>query len=352
MGGPVPLGYDIVDRKLVINAAETLIVIQIFDRYLSLGAIQVLKAELDRGGIVSKQRMSRVGNQIGGKPISRGALALILRSPLYIGEVQHKGERFPGEHQAIIDRSLWDAVQERLDQQRVVRRCAKNASEPSPLAGMIFDQDGEPLTPGHASKGPARVRYRYYISQRLVTGRAADHPDAWRLPAEPVERAVRDTLADLLVSSPHQLVQFRWGGSLGDRDHIHGLLPDNCSATAHQQLLGRINVLEDVIGNWNGQALRKLLIELSARIKIGPDNITLSISRAALAQQLGSVLDDEDPEHRPVCTRNLMLRKRGVETKLVLGDVIIDEPDQALIKLIANITISCFQTKVSCFKFT
>jgi hypothetical protein len=83
---------------------------------------------------------------------------------------------------------------------------------------MLFDQDGEPLTPGHASKGPARIRYRYYISNRLVTGLAADHSDAWRLPAEPVEQAVRNTLVDLLR----------------DGDHIRSLLPDSCFASEHR----------------------------------------------------------------------------------------------------------------------
>ena len=68
---------------------------------------------------------------------------------------------------------------------------------------MLFDQAGKALTPGHASKGPARIRYRYYNSNRLVVGLAADHPDAWRLPAEPVERAVRNTLVDLLCDGDH-----------------------------------------------------------------------------------------------------------------------------------------------------
>ncbi len=92
---------------------------------------------------------------------------MILRNPLYIGEVRHKGERYPGQHAAIIDRDVWEAVQAQLDQQRVERRSAAYATVPSPLAGMLFDQIGEPLTPGHASKGAARIRYHNYISTGL-----------------------------------------------------------------------------------------------------------------------------------------------------------------------------------------
>jgi hypothetical protein len=320
MGGPVPLGYDAVDRKLVIIEVEAKTVRHIYDRYLALGTIRALKAGLDRDGTVSKQRVNKAGNQIGGQSLSRGALALILRNPLYIGEVRHKGERFPGLHEAIIGHDLWDRVQVRLDGQRVVRRNATNAAAPSPLAGMLFDQDGEPLTPGHASKGPARIRYRYYISNRLVVGLAEDHPDAWRLPAEPVERAVRNTLVELLR----------------DGDHIRSLLPESCSATEHRQLLAQIDSLAVAAGDSNGPTLRNLLTELSARIEVGPDSITLSIARAALAQHLDLAFEGDEPDQPLICRRPLTLRKRGVETKLVLGDVISDEPDQALIKLIAD----------------
>jgi hypothetical protein len=320
MGGPVPLGYDAIDRKLEIVEVEAETVRRIHDRYLTLGSILHLKAELDRSGIASKKRTSKTGRQTGGRSFSRGALALILRNPLYIGEVRHKGERYSGQHKPIVDQEIWEAVQEQLDQQRVERRSATNAAVPSPLAGMLFDQNGEPLTPGHASKGPARIRYRYYISNRLVVGLAADHPDAWRLPAESVERAVRNTLVDLLR----------------DRDHNRGLLPDGSSATEHRQLLGHIDALAREVGDRNGAALRDLLTTLSVRIEIGPDSITLSILRAALARHLGLAFEGDDPDQPLICRRPLTLRKRGVETKLVLGDVIAAKPDQALIKLIAD----------------
>ncbi len=139
---------------------------------------------------------------------------------------------------------------------------------------MLFDQTDEPLNPGHASKGPARIRYRYYISNRLVVGLAADHPDAWRLPAEPVERAVRDTLFDLLR----------------DGDHIRGLLPDGSSAAEHRHLLGRIVELAKAAATSNGPVLRDLLTTLLAKIEIDSDSITLRAGRRPLSSALAAHL--------------------------------------------------------------
>ena len=111
MGGLPPLGYDVKDRALVINDGEAETVRMIFRRYLDLGCVRALKAELDASGVVSKRR----ANGSGGQPISRGALHALLRNPVYAGETRHKGERHPGLHAAILDRATWDAVQRALD---------------------------------------------------------------------------------------------------------------------------------------------------------------------------------------------------------------------------------------------
>src|SRR5262249_46229829 len=106
MGGVVPLGYDLRERRLVINQAEAELVRQIYRRYLELGSVRLLKDELDRRGMVSKPRNSRNGAR--GYPFSRGALYALLSNPLYIGEVRHRGVRYPGQHQSIVERELWD----------------------------------------------------------------------------------------------------------------------------------------------------------------------------------------------------------------------------------------------------
>jgi hypothetical protein len=229
---------------------------------------------------------------------------------------------------------VWDAVQAQLDGQRVARRSPQSTTAPSPLAGMLFDHNGEPLTPGHASKGPARIRYRYYISNRLVTGLAADHPNAWRLPAEPVERAVGIALADLL----------------GD-DGISRIGPANRgSAAEHQRLLARIDGFATAAGEANGEALRDLLTQISARIEIGPQSITLSVSRIALARELDLSVDPEGSNQRLITVRPLLVRKRGVETRLVLGDVETTAPDTALIQLVAD--ARCWMQRLRGGEFT
>ena len=165
MGGVVPLGYDLRERRLVINPAEAEVVRQIFRRYLELGCVRLLKEELDRRGVVSK--LSQLGlteHDQKGYSFSRGALYVVLSNPLYIGEVRHRGLRHSGQHQPIVDRELWDKVQQQLHEHAMRRRLRAVKVEPSPLAGKLFDPSGAGLTPSHARKGERR--YRYYISRR------------------------------------------------------------------------------------------------------------------------------------------------------------------------------------------
>jgi len=107
MGGTTPLGYDVDDRRLVINSAETETVKHIYQHYLELRSVRLLRDDLDRNGIVSKVRISKSGNRAGGKVFSRGALYELLSNPIYIGEIRHRKERHPGQHEPIVDRELW-----------------------------------------------------------------------------------------------------------------------------------------------------------------------------------------------------------------------------------------------------
>jgi site-specific DNA recombinase len=114
MGGHVPLGYDVEARCLVANPDEAALARLIFARYVELGSVASLKAELDARGIVSKARISATGNHFGGKPFSRGALYRLLANRVYIGQAVHKGRAHPGAHAAIIDRALFEAAQTTL----------------------------------------------------------------------------------------------------------------------------------------------------------------------------------------------------------------------------------------------
>src|SRR5262249_57405461 len=136
MGGLPPLGYDTSDRTLVVNETEAQTVRHIYRRYAELGSVRLLKRELDAEGIVSKRRQSPDGGRWGGKPLARGALYLMLQNRIYLGEIVHKDRSYPGEHKAIIDQGLWQAVQQRLTQNRVDRANYNKASQHNLLSGI------------------------------------------------------------------------------------------------------------------------------------------------------------------------------------------------------------------------
>ena len=152
MGGMPPLGYDVKDRKLVVNDEEARIVVDIYRRYLALKSVRALRDELAGAGVKSKRRKRADGAEYGGQTFSRGALYLILQNRLYRGETTHKGNSYPGEHAAIVDKPLWDEVQAVLAENRVERATGARAKHPSLLTGMVFDETGERLTPTHAVK--------------------------------------------------------------------------------------------------------------------------------------------------------------------------------------------------------
>ncbi|HEX4580728.1 MAG TPA: recombinase family protein, partial [Acidobacteriaceae bacterium] len=188
MGGLVPLGYEVRDRKLVINPLEVEMVRNIFQRYGELGSVRLLKDELDRRGIRSKHRVAKSGVRSGGQSFSRGALYTLLGNPIYIGEVRHKGTRHPGQHEPIVERTVWEKTDELFNAHAARARGKTSKSMSSPLAGKLFDEVGEGLTLSHAVKG--KRRYRYYVSRSLITGTANQVETGWRIPAAEIERSV------------------------------------------------------------------------------------------------------------------------------------------------------------------
>ena len=159
MGGVPPLGYRVEDRKLAVIDSEAEIVRSIFRRYAELGSVRLLKEELEARGIKSKSWTSASGRLIGGKRISRGALYLILQNRIYRGDIVHKGQSHPGEHAPIIDQPLWDAAQAQLANNTAERTSGTRTRQPSLLAGMLFDGDGNRMTPTHAINNGTRYRY-------------------------------------------------------------------------------------------------------------------------------------------------------------------------------------------------
>src|SRR5450631_1264537 len=198
MGGMPPLGYDVKNRKLVVNEDEARIVVDIYRRYPALKSVHALRDDLADAGIKSKRRMRPDGTAYGGQTLSRGALYLILQNRLYRGEIPHKGNAYPGEHPAIVDKPLWDDVQAVLAANRVERATGARASHPSLLTGMVFDEAGGRLTPTHAVK--KGTRYRYYVSTALITGATRSQSGGRRIPAGDLETLVMDRLRAFFAS--------------------------------------------------------------------------------------------------------------------------------------------------------
>jgi site-specific DNA recombinase len=187
VGGMVPLGYDSRERRPVINAEEADRVRTIFIRYLELGSIGRLLADLRGRGIVTKVRRLANGRTIGGIPFTQGPLAHLLRNRFYIGEVLYKGNICPGEQPPILDRILFEAVQAKLCEQRRSHYATRGNSE-SLLQGRMFDDRGNRMTPSHSRKHG--LRYRYYVSSALIQGQPELVGSVTRVPAAEIESLV------------------------------------------------------------------------------------------------------------------------------------------------------------------
>ena len=199
-GGMAPLGYDTKDRKIFVNEAEAERVRTIFRGYLRLGSLNLLMAELRKRDIVTKVRTLKTGETVGGIPLTRGSLAHLLRNRFYVGDVAFKGEVLRGEQPAIVDRDLFDAVQAKLDEQINSHKVARTKSE-ALLAGRIFDDRGNRMSPSHARKGG--IKYRYYLSSALLQGRSEAAGSVHRVPAAKIEALVtRSVRQHLKVSAP------------------------------------------------------------------------------------------------------------------------------------------------------
>jgi site-specific DNA recombinase len=217
VGGVVPLGYQAKDRKITVIADEAKTVRHIFRRYLDFGSLNLLLTDLRRTGVKTKLRPLSNGRTIGGIPFTRGSLAAFLRNRFYIGEVRYKGEVFPGEQPAILDRGLFEAVQVKLDQQRTNHANVRQKSQ-SLLTCRIFDARGNRMTPSHAVKNG--VRYRYYISSALIQGQPDKAAKVNRVPSAEIETLIISALRKHLAEESNNKAEVQRSLSLNDKELI------------------------------------------------------------------------------------------------------------------------------------
>ena len=200
MGGGIPKGYDLGDRKLDVNPIEAEQVRYIFKRYLELNSLISLAKDLDQNNIRSKRWTARSGKERGGYLYDPSGLSYLLRNRIYLGQITHKDKSYPGEHDAIIETDLFQQVQDRLaaNHHRFVNRRTRSAA--CPLHNKIFDAQGRPMRPNFGY-GRGKKIYRYYVSDTLLPlGRlkaGSSTPLGDRLSAERTERFLQDKLSSL-----------------------------------------------------------------------------------------------------------------------------------------------------------
>jgi len=312
MGGLVPLGYDNVETALVINEVEAETIRSIFELYLDLGSVPALKSELDKRGIKTKLRTTKRQQQSGGRPFSRGHLYKLLCNPVYIGKVRHKDKVYEGEHEAIIGLGLWDKVQAQLKDNAPKRTRNINLESGSLLTGLIYDSTGDRLTPVHTKKKDRR--YRYYVSRRLSLGEL-DDGSGWRLPASRIETHVISKLTALL-SDPALLM---------DTFNLNDIRQSDLKS-----IMEHAGSIAADINDLNPQIRREKLISLVERIEVHPDKLVILVNTKMLFPKTPEAAETIKLEY------SLTQKRRGVETRLVIGGTPLGIPDTKLIDVIAK----------------
>jgi len=301
MGGLVPLGYDCVDRQLIVNQEEADIVRTIFRQYLRFGSVTKLRKFLEHNQIRSKVRTSIAGRKFGGAAASRGALHHLLRNRIYIGEIVHRAQSFPGQHQPIVPRKLWDQVAARLQKNNQAHRSGRSHSTPSLLSGKLFDVSGVRFTPTHSAKNGKR--YRYYASQSVVQ-QDGIRPTIARLPAQELEQFV--------ISQIHILLRVPNKCSAGMKDR-----PNKCAVAERAR---------DLAARWPKLQISKqheFVRSILTRVAVGESKVWIEIDKAKLrATLLGRSSESltfltAEKSNNLKMTANFEVLRRGSELRVI-----------------------------------
>lgn len=310
MGGRPSLGYDVQNRKLVINDDEAETVRELFEQYVRIGSVSGLQKHLEKQNIRSKFWTTQKGVETGGKPFSRGALYTLLQNPIYIGRIRHKEQTFVGQHIGIICPALWEKVQCQLAENRVTRKHRTNAQSPSLLTGLLEDVDGNRFRPRHANKSGAR--YRYYVGMDIT------------LPAHEIESIVSAEITNFLRNQPRLANWFKTSesykiaGILARAEEFAALISDGTD-------LGK---LHDVI----------------SKIIIATDRIDIHLSLSGLQNALCGEMDGTGfttrlDEAETIISRSMHLKQSGHGKRIILSHVKgrgSARVDPAMAKMIAH----------------
>lgn len=310
MGGTPHMGYVAHERTLKIDAEPAKLVRHIYERYLALGSVRLLKQELDTQRITTPKRFASTERQFGGRPFSRGHLYKVLSNPVYIGKIIHHEKTYDGQHPAIIDIDTWDAVQALMKSNHQGERKRKSAPSASLLLGLVEDDYGHRLVPSHSQK--QSKRYRYYISEPLNKTSRADEPNGIRIPASELETLVIAKLAD-------------W---LSDEASLLKIL--NPKANQTQDISIAINEYRDLL-NQDSKERYDFIRQILTKVVILREAIQITINPNAFF---------ESPSYRcePITIQTqAKIERCGMAMKLLVGNKTINQKlDANLIQTIRN----------------
>ncbi len=320
MGGVVPLGYDVIERKLIVNPSEAETVRTLFRLYRELGTVKRLKEEADRLGLRTKARKpnnpSHRGRR-GGDPFTIGHLYKLLANRLYLGEMTHKGASYPGEHDAIIEQGLWDAVEDQLNRNALKRSRTAKTNGSNLLTGLLYDEEGNRISPHYCVKQGRR--YRYYVS------RNPGSRSEWRLPARTIETVVVSGIVAFLKDQ---------------RRVIDQVIPAQVINDAVERMLARAKDLGNQLETGTASQRRSTLVDLVDRVGLSQERVRVELQRSGLLQKLRDEIDDlpvDDTEDASVVIElPVTFKRRGVETKIVIAgeENAASTPDPALINAV------------------
>ena len=266
MGGKVPFGYDVADRKLIVNEPEAARVRRVFELFVETGSGVETARRLQAEGVTAKS----------GRPLDKGDAYKILNLRTYVGEVTHKGNIYRGEHEAIVPRDLWDQTRAILQVSPRTRAAQNRQHAPALLKGLIVGTDGRALSPTHSRKG-GRL-YRYYVAQRVLKADtiAPDHI-VRRVSAAQIEGAVIGQVRALLRQP--EIVAGTW---LAARKE----LPD----LREREVRDALDQLDPMWSELFPAEQARIVRTLVDRVVVGPDGADIRLrveGMAGLVRDLG-----------------------------------------------------------------
>lgn len=298
MGGVVPIGYDKVDKKLIINKGEASTVRTIFKTYLEVKSIKALTHRINKEGYRSKPCAQY---DRGERPFRRGSITYLLKNPLYIGLIRHAGQTYEGQQEAIIDMVTWHKVQAKIEAARQDRRLQTNTPYPSLLAGIIYYQNGTRLTPTHASR--STVRHRYYLAHR-----DNDTLQTIHYPAERIEDDIKNSLISWILDDTMHHIQ-------SNSDLRKSTIRTLKTGTPHQQ--------------------RDLILTLIDRITVNQEKAEVVVNQHSL---LTNEVDDNPEDLQQTLETTIHFREHKSHKKTIIPSGLqqIQKPDETLIQMIAK----------------